>query len=162
METWRDIWDFPPYQISDHGGVRNGNTGRVLGTYDNGHGILQVVLRRGGRNNARAVHRLVAEAFLDAPPDYDDYVPIFKDVDQGICPGNLEWRTRSFAIQWTLQRKRTIPHDRRRVRHVRSGVVYPNALECAKAIGGLEDLVLLTAQSRWETTYMGSRFEFEI
>lgn len=160
MEQWRQIEDFPTYEVSDHGRVRRGDSGRVLGVYDNGHGVLQVVVRRDNRSYARAVHRLVAESYLDSPPD-GDYVPMFRDDDRtNLHAGNLEWRTRSFAIQWTLQSKRTVPHDSRRVLHARSGVVFPNSLECAKALRGLEDLVILTAQSLWQTTYMGSRFEF--
>lgn len=86
---------------------------------------------------------------------------MFRDDDRtNLMASNLEWKTRSFAIQWTIQSKRSIPRDSRRVRHIRSGVIYPNALECAKDLRGLEDLVLLTAGSLWPTTYMGSHFEF--
>lgn len=159
MEDWAEIDGFPPYEVSSEGRVRNGHTGRLLGIYDNGHGILQVVLRRDGRNHARAVHRLVAEGFDGPSPS--DMVPIFVDGDRSnTAYENLVWKTRSFAVQWARQGSRYQPRDNRRVRHVRTGIVYDNALECAKAIGGLEDLVLLTAQSLWETTYMGSRFEF--
>lgn len=161
MEHWRTIEDFPSYEVSDRGGIRRGDSGRVLGTYDNGHGIRQVVIRRDNRSYARAVHRLVAEAFLDPAPE--DCVPMFRDGDwNNIHPDNLVWKTRSFAVQWTLQGKRTIPRDNRRVLHVKSGVLYNNSLECAKDLGGLEDLVILTAQSLWQTTYMGSRFEFVV
>lgn len=153
------IEDFPPYEVSEQGRVRNGDTGRELGTYDNGHGIRQVVIRRNTRNVARAVHRLVADAFLDPAPD--DCVPMFRDGDRtNICPENLVWKPRWFAVKWTRQGNQTHPRDLRRVRMVRTGVIYENSLECARAIGGLEELVLLTAQSRWETTYMGSRFDF--
>lgn len=159
MEHWKQIEQFPQYQVSDEGRVRNADSGHRLGIYDNGHGVLQVVLRANGKSHARAVHRLVAEAFLDVPPD--DCVPMFRNDDRtDLRASNLHWKPRSFAIQWTLQGKRSVPRDLRRVLHVRSGVAYDNALECAKAIGGLEDLVLLTAQSLWRTTYMGSRFEF--
>ena len=160
MEQWRQIEDFPSYEVSDHGRVRRGDSGRLIGIFDNGHGVLQVVIRRDNRSHARAVHKLVAEGFLDPPPD-GDYVPMFRDDNRcNLAADNLEWKTRSFAIQWTLQGKRTVPRDNRRVLHLRSGVVYDNALECAKDLRGLEDLVILTAQSLWRTTYLGSRFEF--
>lgn len=159
MELWASIEGFPPYEASDQGRIRNGDTGHILGTYDNGHGVMQVVLRRDGKNHARAVHRIVAEAFDGPGPS--DLVPMFRNDDSTDCRyENLVWRTRSFAVQWTRQKKQHLPRDLRRVRHVRSGVVYPNSLECAKALGGLENLVLLSAQSLWETTYLGSRFEF--
>lgn len=159
MRDWRVIEDFPNYEVSNDGRVRNANTGRELGVYDNGHGILQVVMQRGGRSCARAVHRLVAGAFLDPAPD--DCVPMHRDnAWENNDSENLQWKPRWFAIRWTRQLRQLEPRDHRRIRHLRSGVVYENALECARAIGGLEDLVILTAQSLWETTYMGSRFEF--
>lgn len=160
MEEWAPIADFPGYEVSDHGRVRNATTGRVLGTYDNGRGFLQVVMRRDGRTYARAVHRLVAAAFLPPPPR-EDAVPMFVNGDRtDVRPENLIWKPRWFAIKYYRQAKRTKPSDRRRVRMIDTMTEYPNALECAKAIGGLEELVLIAAASRGETHYMGSAFEF--
>ena len=159
MEVWLAIDEFSPYQISNLGRVMNYDTGRVLGIHDNGHGVPQVVLRRGGRNHARAINRLVAGAFLDPAPD--DCVPMHRDGDwSNNTPENLVWKPRWFAVKWTRQGRQSKPRDHRRIRAVRSGIVYENALECAKALGGLEDLVLLTAQSIWPTTYLGTRLEF--
>lgn len=159
MEAWASIEGFPPYEINSRGAVRNGNTGKLLGTYDNGHGILQVVLRRDNRNHARAVHRLVAESFLDPAPD--GHVPMLRDGNwNNISPENLEWKPRWFATKWTRQSKQTEPKDRRPILVVRTGKVYDNALECAKDIGGLEDLVLMTAQSLYDATYMGTTMKF--
>jgi len=160
MEVWAPIEGFPPYEASDQGRIRNGDSGKLLGLYDNGHGVIQVVLRRGGKNHARAVHRLVAESFDGVPTD--DMVPMHRNGDRSDNRyENLVWRTRSFAVKWTRQEKQFVPRDHRRVVHARSGTVYANALECAKDLGGLEDLVLLTAQSLWPTTYLGSKFHFE-
>lgn len=158
MEAWGKIEDFPPYEVSDEGRIRNADTGKQLGIYDNGHGVLQVVLRRGGCNHARAVHRLVATTFFDPAPY--DCVPMYRDGDHyNNRASNLVWKPRWFAVKWTKQGHAT-PTDFRRIRVVRTGVVYENSLECAKAIGGLEELVLLTAQSLWRTSYMGHHFEF--
>lgn len=159
MTQWRPISGFPPYEVSDEGTVRNGDSGHVLGIYDNGGGVKQVVLRRDYKNHARAVHRLVAEAFLDPAPD--DCVPMLIDGDHNnMRPDNLVWKPRWYAVKWTRQRRQVEPRDHRPILHVKTGVVYQNALECARSIGGLEDLVILTAQSRWSTTYLGSKFEF--
>lgn len=160
LEQWKPIESFPGYEVSDEGRIRSEHSNRCLGIYDNGHGVLQVVLRRDGSNHARAVHRLVAHAFLDPAPD-ETVVPIFLDRDRTNCRAdNLEWRPRWFATKLTRQLKRTVPRDDRRILFVKTGVVYANALECANDLGGLEDLVLLTAQNRWGTTYKGSVIEF--
>ncbi len=159
MEKWAPIEQFPLYEVSDQGRVRNIKSRQLLGQYDNGRGIFQVTLRRDNKNHARAVHRLVADAFLDPAPI--GYVPMHIDGDRtNNTPNNLEWKSRSFAVSWTRQLHQKEPRDNRKVLHVKSGVVYDNALECARAIGGLENMVILTAQSIWRTTYKGSRIEF--
>ena len=159
MVEWRIIDEFPDYEVSDEGQVRNISTQQMLGIFDNGNGVLQVVLTKNKKKWARAVHRLVANAFLDLPPV--GYVPIFLDGDRtNLSASNLEWKPRWFAVKRTLQAKRVIPMDDRPIIMLKTEEIYPNALECAKAIGGLEELVLITAQNRHGATYMGSQFEF--
>jgi hypothetical protein len=159
MEKWEPIEEFPGYEVSDEGRVRNERTGRLLGIYDNGHGVLQVVMRRDGKNHARAVHRLVAEAHLFPGPQ--GTVPFFLNGDRTDCSAkNLDWKPRWYAIKMTRQSKRTEPRDTRGIRMLSTGQEFPNALEAAKFIGGIEELVLLTAQNRHGATYMGSAFEF--
>lgn len=157
MERWRIIDDFPLYEISDHGRVGNVNTGHILGIYDNGHGVLQVTLRHHRKNHIRAVHKLVAEAYLDQPPP--GYVVIFLDFDRT----NLHWSNLKYVPRWqavarTKQERQTEPKDPRPVLMERTGIVYANALECARALDGLENLILLTIHE--EARYKGSMFRF--
>lgn len=160
MEEWRTIEAFPDYEVSSEGRIRSGHTDRCLGIYDNGHGVLQVSMRRDGKPHIRAVHRLVAHAFLDPAPD-ETVVPVFIDRDRMNCRAdNLEWKPRWFATKLSRQLKRTEPRDHRKILFVKTGVIYDNALVCANDIGGLEDLVLLTAQNRWGATYKGSEIDF--
>ena len=160
MEAWLPIEEFPGYEVSSYGRVRNEDTGHVLGVYDNGHGVRQVVMRRNRHPTARAVHRLVATAFLHPPP-FEDSVPMHIDGDWGNnAADNLIWKPRWFAVKHTRQAKQEAPRDTRPIRMIKTMRVYPNALECAKDIGGLESLVLLTAQNRHGARYMGSAFEF--
>lgn len=159
MEVWLPVEEFPGYEVSSHGRVRNDSTQRILGMYDNGGGTLQVVMRRERKNNARAVHKLVAEAFLDLPPE--DHVPIHLDGNWlNNHVDNLQWKPRWFAFKRTRQLNRTRPRDPRPVLEVKTGRVYDNALVCAKEIGGLEELVISTAQSRTGATYLGSAYQF--
>lgn len=161
MERWAPIEDFPGYEVSDHGRVRN-SSGRILGIYDNGGGTLQVTLRRDGRNNARAVNRLVAIAHISFE-DYD-HTPMHIDGDAtNNHADNLVWKPRWFANRQTRQRNRTVAMDTRGIiiegDGIRADQHYENALECAREIGGLEEMVLIAAQSR-NTSYMGMNFRF--
>lgn len=70
-EQWRDICEFPTYQISNFGFVRNKKTGRILKTHNRGKGYTVTTLMTRINNEATAVHlavhRLVAEAFVANP-----------------------------------------------------------------------------------------------
>lgn len=61
MESWKVIYDFPNYEISNYGNVRN-NT-KIIKSVPNKHGYNVVVLCNGTRKSVN-VHRLVAAALL--------------------------------------------------------------------------------------------------
>lgn len=81
METWREIPEFPGYEVSNHGRVRSyfkrvherGGEGadwqiasspqRTLRGCIDERGYHNVILRRGGKSYGRHVHRLVLSAF---------------------------------------------------------------------------------------------------
>lgn len=66
IENWRPVpGDEGRYEVSDLGRVRNARTGRVLRAGRSSSGYLTVCL---GRDRSRAVHGLVARAFLGEPP----------------------------------------------------------------------------------------------
>ena len=64
-EIWKVIDDFPSYEVSDQGRVRNKKTGKFR-SFSKNHGYLQVDLYPGGKTFT--IHRLVAEAFLGKNP----------------------------------------------------------------------------------------------
>jgi hypothetical protein len=63
METWKKIIEFPAFEVSDYGRVRN-SKGKILeGTEFNGY--RRVSFRINGKLNSRLVHRSVAIAFIE-------------------------------------------------------------------------------------------------
>jgi len=159
MEEWAPIQEFPGYEVSTHGRIRNENSGHILGQYPNGRGKIQVVMYKDGKNHARAVHKIVATTFGDPGPE--GTVPIHIDGDEtNNHIDNLQWKDLWFAMKLSRQRKRTLPKDPRPILQVETGIVYPNALVCANQLNGLEDLVLITAQNPNGATYLGSEFRF--
>lgn len=67
MEEYKLIVDFPNYEISNHGNVRNLITGRILITTVNNAGYLRLHLSNKGLRKTFFIHRLVAIAFIDNP-----------------------------------------------------------------------------------------------
>ena len=91
MENWKVIMEFPNYEISDKGRVRNRKNGKTFigGTFN---GYYRVTLRKGNERKSKLVHVLVAEAFIDNPnkKPYIDHINGQRD-DNNV--GNLRWCT---------------------------------------------------------------------
>lgn len=104
-EVWVDIIDFPSYQVSNTGKVRNMKDFRLLGQQLNKHGYYTVVLKRDLESYTCLVHRLVAIAFLPNP----DNLPIVNHKGENtINPNveNLEWCTAEYNVNYGTARER--------------------------------------------------------
>lgn len=119
-EHWKEIEDFPGYEVSDQGRVRSyyakekkkGCWGgydrvlydepqRILKQSDDGNGYLKVYLQNGDKRRCIKVHRLVAEAFIDNPNGYDtvDHIVSGPDGKLDNSVNNLRWVSRRENIQ---------------------------------------------------------------
>lgn len=67
MTQWKTIEQYPNYEVSNTGLVRNKVSGRVLKPSNNGKGYHQVILCNNDGSKKKLIHRLVAEAFIDNP-----------------------------------------------------------------------------------------------
>ena len=67
MESWLPINDFPKYEVSDKGNVRNAQTGKILHHGKNPKGYHIVSLYKNGGQYTKKVHRLVCSAFYGEP-----------------------------------------------------------------------------------------------
>lgn len=123
MEEWKDVVGFEGlYQVSNKGRVRsidrviircNGTllplTGKILPQYKKRGNSwlprLQVNLSKNGKAYSKLVHRLVAEAFLPNPQEYEtvnhkDENPLNNNLD------NLEWCTNAYNHNYGTRNKR--------------------------------------------------------
>ena len=120
MEEWRDIEEFPGYQVSSEGYVRSywnkvkkkgcwGGYERVLGNEpkelkmsDDGNGYMKVFLQNNDKRRCVKVHRLVAEAFIPRDDDSCDTVDHIISGPEGKIDNsvrNLRWMSRRENIQ---------------------------------------------------------------
>ena len=92
MEEWKSIEEFPNYEISSLGNVKNIITGKVLKNSVKG-GYCHVSLTNENYKKTLLVHRLVALAFIENPENKLEVN--HKDKNKlNICVSNLEWMSR--------------------------------------------------------------------
>lgn len=140
LDTWLVIEEFPQYEVSDAGEVRNTRTGRILNQTDNGRDSFMVTFSQEGRRYTRSVRRLVAVAFLGDPMVDDVAIPLDGDYTNNRAD-NLVWKPMWFAIEMKAQNRKSTPLDHRRIRSVRTGIIYENTLDYAKRNWELERMV---------------------
>lgn len=94
MENWRTIEEFPNYEVSDLGNVRNKKTHRVLKTATVNSGYYVVALRKDNHTSNKSVHRLVAKAWVSNDNPEHKKVVNHKNYDKTDNRAeNLEWLT---------------------------------------------------------------------
>lgn len=105
-ESWKDILDYPCYQVSSLGRVRSFKHNRINGKIlkqspTNCNYLLSTLINAEGKNTKKTVHRLVALAFLPLIDGKDNVN--HKDGDKhNNCVDNLEWCTGSENIKHAM------------------------------------------------------------
>ena len=94
-EKWKRVVDFPTYEISNLGRVRN-SSGKILKPQKNKtNGYMQIMLHNGINGNKiklHYLHRLVATYFLPPPQDGQTQIN-HKDSDRANnTASNLQWK----------------------------------------------------------------------
>lgn len=110
-ERWREIEDFPRYEVSDQGNVRNSETGRVLiqdqlnQPNRRKSTLLAVTLMLEGKKKLKTIHRLVAAAFVPNPDGLPQVEHINGDLFDNRAK-NLRWNSHAGIMANKHIRKR--------------------------------------------------------
>ncbi|CAL6075154.1 Conserved_hypothetical protein [Hexamita inflata] len=89
IEEYRDISEYPNYEVSNLGQVRNKTTGRILKQNDRGTGYLAVSLYLNKIMKTYYIHQLVSKTFLENPDNYTEI-----DHCDGVRSNNNVWNLR--------------------------------------------------------------------
>jgi hypothetical protein len=107
MSTTKQVYGFPMYDIASDGAIYSRLTNRWLKPLVLPNGYRHVVLTNQSGKHRRAVHRLVAEAFLGQPPM--GRVVNHKNGDRADNRAeNLEWVTQSENVSHTYRSGRRV------------------------------------------------------
>ena len=130
MEIWKPLVNFPDYNGSSEGRIKNIKTQRILRPAIDRDGKAKVTLRKDNVQYSAKVHRVIAEAFLGDHPGMDvrhkDRNRSNNRVD------NLEWCTRSELIADAYRRGTKKPYQSIPIKVLETSTVYASILECAR------------------------------
>lgn len=120
---WKEINNFPDYQVSDTGLVRSTKHWGQFNRIDS-EGLLKqrtdktgykfVNLYKNGHMYSKKVHRLVAEAFITNSNDYPQ-VNHKDEVKSNNHVDNLEWCTASYNLSYKELQKRSHIKQKRKI-----------------------------------------------
>lgn len=143
-EEWKIIPEFPRFEVSNLGRVRNADTHEISKVYERPNGFTQVHFYENYQIKARSLAKLVAEAFLPPAPTDAIYVIAYKDGNHhNYRADNLYWINRAenlTNIRMAKQRKKggetmSRPKTRRAVVCVETNELFPTIQAAADEVG---------------------------
>ncbi len=135
MERWKQIEEYPMYEVSSKGRIRNIKTGRILRTYEDPCGYQIVNLTKNGKQKTVRIHTIMLNTFYGK--DYDDVIATYLDGDKtNLDIDNLDW-----SRQTDIQNRRfrrcmlTGEHNNKLIRVVETGEEFESVTEAGRALG---------------------------
>lgn len=135
-ETWKTIKEFPDYEVSTYGNVRNVKTGRILKPVikNKQQNYLRVQLFNNGKSQKLFIHVLVAKAFIpDTGRNPDGTIMVghhqvnHRDENkQNNNVLNLEWTDYKYNLAYSNMLKK--------VQCIETGVSYESAYAAERAL----------------------------
>lgn len=159
---WKVIEEYPNYEVSDGGEVKNTTTGKLLSPYRNQRGYLKVCLYKDGKKKYLSVHRLVANAFVtNEDPGIFTQVNHIDEDKANNRADNLEWVTPSENINHGTCIERRAKAQSRTVEMTYKGltVLFDSTRDASEKTGIPRKYIQGVCQGKCKTT-MGASFRY--
>lgn len=133
IEVYKTIEDYPNYEVSNLGNVRNIKTGRVLRPSMNKGGYQYVGLCLNRKSKIHLIHRLVATAFI---PNLNDKRTVnhINGIKTDNRVENLEWTTDSENMKHAYKTGLN-QNPKQRVRCIETGQEFESISSAARYFG---------------------------
>ena len=165
-EIFKDIEGYENlYQISDQGRVKalgnggsNASKEKILKPVKDGKKYLRVNLYKQGKRKMCKIHRLVAQAFIDNPNNYEE-VNHRDENPANNAVQNLEWVTPKYNINYGTRNERVAesntnhPNKSKQVLCIETGKIYPSAMEAARQTGFNKSAIIRCCNGKLKTAY---------
>lgn len=151
-EQWKEIPEFPDYEINPLGEIYNRKTHGLMRTSLTNHGHAKITLQaENKRRHTRSVALLVADAFVRPPNFMCDHIIVLDGDYANVRADNLAWRPRWFAWKYAHQLKseQPIAYQNLRVLNTEHHIEY----DCVIHAGMCEGLLF---EDIWRSTYSGA------
>ena len=116
------------YAVTSCGKIWSYVNKKFLKPYTVGYGYLYVRLFKEGKSKQMYVHRLVAEAYIPNPNNYEQVNHINeKKTDNYI--GNLEWCCAKYNTNYGTRNKKLAEAKFKKVKCIETGIIYNSMIE---------------------------------
>lgn len=108
MEIWKEIKDYPGYEVSNLGNVKGKRLKKIMKQQPNQKGQVTVLLSSNGLDKRILVSRLVAKSFVENPKPNEYNVVMHKDDNQANnISSNLMWGTQKMNLHDMIDKGRS-------------------------------------------------------
>ena len=157
MKVWVSLKEFPQYEASNEGDIRNKKTGRILKQKLGVHDRYQVSLFDNGRSHTKQVHRLIADSFFDGNHEGLDVDHVDGDHKNNHI-SNLEFCTRKENTRRAFELGLRVGPRRKRIILVETGEVFDSIRDCQR-MTGFDHSAISKCLSGKQDNYKGYHFE---
>lgn len=133
METWKPLKNFPGYEGSTEGRIRNIRTQHISKPTVSENGYAVLGLRRDGKTHHVHLHKELGNTFLEERSGMD-----VRHKDENLLNNrvdNLEWCTRSDTVKRAYDSGAKKPWRQVPVKVIETGEIYGSFKDCAAVIG---------------------------